>query len=76
MKTTLGPREIKGTRQMSSAFVFAAKITFGPDIFAYLKQIGVQIKEKKIVRLQVVFDFLGKIQGRKSQFVNLALYLP
>ena len=33
-------------------------------------------KRKKItgkIRLQLVLDFLGKIQGRKSQFVSLAL---
>ena len=41
-------------------------ITFGPDIFAYLKHISVQIKEKITLRLQVVFDFFLKNTGPKK----------
>ena len=50
-------------------------ITFGQDIFSYLKYIGVQIKENIIGKTESGYRlFFGKIQGRKSQFMNLALF--
>ena len=51
-------------------------IIFGPAFFAYLKSIGVQIKEEeKLVRLQLDLDFFAKYRAVKSQFVNLVLWL-
>ena len=50
--------------------------TFGMDVFTYLKHIGVQIKEKITGKTASGFFFFGKIQGRKSQLMNLALWLP
>ena len=50
--------------------------TFGPDIFTYLKHIGVQIKEKINGKIASGFLFFLQIQGQKSQFMNLALYFP
>ena len=50
-------------------------ITLGPDISAYLKNIGIQIKEKKTGKTAIGFGLLfGNIQGRKGQFVILALF--
>ena len=49
--------------------------TFGLDVFTYLKHIGVQIKEKKITgKTASGFLLFVKIQGRKSQLMNLALF--
>ena len=47
--------------------------TFGPDDFTYLKQICVQIKENITGKTASGFLLFGKIQGQKSQFMNLAL---
>ena len=41
-------------------------ITFWPDIFAYLKNIGVLNKEKITGRTAIGFLLFGKIQGRKA----------
>ena len=46
---------------------------FGPDVSTYLKQIFVQIKENITGKTASSFLFFGKIQGQKSQFMNLAL---
>ena len=46
--------------------------TFGPDVSTYLKQICVQIKENITGKTASVFLLFGKIQGQKSQFMNLA----
>ena len=43
-------------------------------MFAYLKHIGVQIKEKITGKTASGYRLFGKIQGRKSQFMNLALF--
>ena len=52
-------------------------ITFGPDILAYLKHIYIQIREKKQrVRLQAVFDFLGKNTGPKKPVYEPNPLLP
>ena len=40
--------------------------TFGPDVFTYLKQICVQIKENIID--DVVFDFLAKYRAKKPVY--------
>ena len=48
-------------------------INFGPDIFAYLKNIGVPIKEKITDTIAIGFALFGHNTGPKSQFVNLAL---
>ena len=47
--------------------------TFGPDVFTHLKQIYMQIKENITGKSASGFRFFGKIQGQKSQFMNLAL---
>ena len=47
--------------------------TFGPDVFTYLKQICVQIKENITGKTATGFLLFGKIQGQKGQFMNLAL---
>ena len=49
-------------------------ITFGPDIFAYLKNIGVLIKEKIIGITAIGLLLFWQNTGLKSQFVNLALW--
>ena len=38
-------------------------IPFGADLFVYLKHIGVQIIEKKLVRLKIVFGFWAKYRA-------------
>ena len=48
--------------------------TFGPDAFSYLKEIYMQIKEHITGKTASGFWLFGKIQGQKSQFMNLALY--
>ena len=48
-------------------------ITFGPDFLAYLKNIGVLIKEKITGRTAIGFLLFWQNTGPKSQFVNLAL---
>ena len=48
-------------------------ITFGKDIFAYLKNICVQIKEKRTGKTAIVFLLFRENTGPKSQFVNLSL---
>ena len=49
-------------------------ITFGPDIFAYVKNIGVLRKEKITGRTAIGFLLFWQNTGPKSQFVNLTLY--
>ena len=48
--------------------------TFGPDVFTYLKQLYMQIKENITGKTASGFLLFIKIQGQKSQFMNLALY--
>ena len=48
-------------------------ITFGQDMFPYMKNIGVQIKEKIIGKTAVAFLLFWENTGPKIQFVNLAL---
>ena len=43
-------------------------ITFGPDIFTYLKHKGVQIKEKIICETASGFLLLGKYRAEKDSF--------
>ena len=50
-------------------------ITFGQDIFAYLKNIGIQIEEKVNGKTATGFLLFQQNTGPKSQFVNLALYI-
>ena len=49
--------------------------TFGPDIFANLKNVGVQIKEKITVKTAIGFGPFGKNTGPKKPVVNLALFM-